>query len=51
MTIIHEDIIGSTYFPYDFEYIKEKYYIHDQSPVLYSKNENIKYEFMTFYRK
>lgn len=51
MTIIHEDIIGSTFFPYDLEYIKEKYYIHEQSRILYSKNENIKYEFMTFYRK
>lgn len=51
MTFIDEIIEGDSYFPVDNKYLTQYYRIVNKSEFLYSKNENIKYQYLTYNRK
>lgn len=51
ITLIDEIIEGDSFFPVDYKYIKKYYRVKNESEILYSKNENIKYQYITYNRK
>lgn len=51
MTLIDEMVEGDSYFPVDNKYLKQYYRIVNKSEILYSKNKNIKYQYLTYNRK
>jgi dihydrofolate reductase len=48
ITLVCQHINGDSLFPYDMNYLTENYKIFDESTLLFSKNNNIPYKYITF---
>jgi len=51
ITVIDEIIEGDAYFPLDKAFLEKYYDLVHQSDVLYSKNQNIKFQYYTYQKK
>jgi len=51
ITMIDEIIDGDSYFPFDKEYLEEYFQVEKIAEILYSKNKNIPYQYLTYDRK
>jgi hypothetical protein len=49
--MIDEIIDGDSYFPFDKEYLEEYFQVEKIAEILYSKNKNIPYQYLTYDRK
>ena len=48
ITIIYQQINGDCLFPYDIKYLMNNYKITNESNLLFSKNNNTPYKYITF---
>jgi len=48
ITLVCQHINGDSLFPYGMNYLTENYKIFDESTLLFSKNNNIPYKYITF---
>jgi dihydrofolate reductase len=51
MTIVYYLINGDISFPYSMEEVERNYIKIDESDIMYSKNQNVKYKYITFCKK
>jgi dihydrofolate reductase len=51
ITMVDEIIDGDSYFPFDKNFLTTYYKVVNKSEILYSKNKNIPYQYMTYDRK
>jgi dihydrofolate reductase len=51
ITMVDEIIDGDSYFPFDKEYLRTYYKLVNKSEILYSKNKNIPYQYLSYIRK
>jgi dihydrofolate reductase len=51
ITMVDEIIDGDIYFPFDKEYLEQYFELEKMSEILYSKNKNVPYQYVTYKRK